>query len=105
MIEPEADTSFDPARNYVYQLGAGPQRGLVAENNLMFRTLEQAGLADTTSFMPVASSPAKDATTDRVDYISSDHYRRERFVGPAADVGAVENQQASPRPAKFLPGN
>src|SRR5512137_1687574 len=94
VIEPEADAPFDPARNYVYHLGAGPQRGVVAENNLVFRTLEQAGVEDTTSFMPAATSPAKDAATGRVSYLTKDHYNRERYSGPAADIGAVENLES-----------
>ena len=98
VIEPEADAPFDPARNYVYHLGAGPQPGVVVQNNLVFKTLEQAGLVDSTSFMPAATSPAKDAATGRVDYIGKDAFGRERYVGAAADVGAVENQQVSLRP-------
>ena len=105
VIEPEADAPFDPGRNYVFQLGAGPQPGVVAENNLVFRTMEEAGIVDTTSFMPAAASPAKDAATGRVEYILLDHYGRERYVGPAADVGGVENQQVSPVTSTSPPGN
>ena len=32
-----------------------------------------------------------------VDYIVKDHYNRERYVGPAADVGAGENQERTLR--------
>jgi hypothetical protein len=32
-----------------------------------------------------------------VDYIVKDHYNRERYVDPAADVGAVENQERTLR--------
>jgi hypothetical protein len=93
VIEPEADAPFNPARNYVYQLGAGPQRGVVAENNLIFKTLELAGLADGASFIPAANSPARDAATGRVGYVEKDHYGNNRYIGAAADVGAVERQE------------
>jgi hypothetical protein len=43
-------------------------------------------------FIPLATSPAKDAATGRVPYIAKDHYGNERYVGVAADVGAVERQ-------------
>ena len=96
VIEPEADAPFDPARNYVFQLGAGSQPGVVAENNLVFPTLAAAGLADASSFTPTAASPAKDAATGRVAYITQDYNGRERYAGCAADVGAVEHQEAAP---------
>jgi hypothetical protein len=92
VIEPEADVSFDPARNYVYHLGAGPQPGLVVDNNLVFRTWAEAGLMDTRTFMPSRKSPSLDAATGRIDYITRDHYNDDRYVGAAADVGAVERQ-------------
>jgi hypothetical protein len=97
IIEPEADVPFDPARNHVYHLGAGPQRGVLAENNLVFGTLEQSGLVDAASFAPAPASPAKDVATGRVSYITTDHNNRERYVGVAADVGAVESQERTPR--------
>ncbi len=97
VIAPEADAPFEPTRNYVYHLGAGPQPGVVAENNLVFQTLELAGLADASSFTPRATSPVKDAAAGRVDYITKDHYNRERYAGPAADIGAVENQESTSR--------
>lgn len=93
VIEPEADKPFDPARNYVYHLGTGPQPGIVAENNLVFRTLEEAGLADAVRFVPAKTSPARDAATGRVDYITTDLYGNPRYAG-AADLGAVESQDA-----------
>jgi hypothetical protein len=96
VIEPEADTPFNPTRNYVYQLGAGPQPGVVAENNLVFRSPELAGLEDASRFVPMATSPARDAATGRVDYILTDHYNHNRYVGAAADVGAVERQGDAP---------
>jgi hypothetical protein len=96
IIEPEADTPFDPARNYVCHLGAGPQPGVVAENNLVFRTLQQAGVGDTSKFVPALTSPARDAATGRVGYITKDHHNQERYVGTAADVGAVESQEGGP---------
>ena len=90
VIEPEADVPFEPARNYVYHLGAGPQPGLTVDNNLVFRTWAEAGLVDTKTFMPSQKSPARDAATGRIDYITKDHYNHDRYVGAAADVGAVE---------------
>ena len=93
VVEPEVDEPFDPDRNYVYHLGAGPQPAVVAENNLVFKSLKQAKLVDTTSFAPAESSPARDAATARVDYITLDHNQRDRYTGAAADVGAVERQQ------------
>lgn len=96
IIEPEADAPFDPARNYVYHLGAGRQTGVVAENNLVLRTLELARLVDALSFAPAATSPVKDAATGRVGYITKDHNNCERYAGAAADVGAVESQNSAP---------
>jgi hypothetical protein len=92
VVEPEADTPFDPAVNYVYHLGAGPQKGLVVENNLVYRTWAESGLEDANTFSPSKTSPAINAATGRVDYITKDHYGKGRYVGPAADVGAVERQ-------------
>jgi len=94
IIEPEADAPFDPRRNYVYHLGAGPQPGLAVENNLVFRTPALAGLVDTVQFVPSRSSPAKDAATRRIEYITQDHYNHDRYQGAAADVGAVESPDA-----------
>lgn len=94
IIEPEADRPFDPARNYVYQFGTGGLTGIVAENNLVLKSWDLAGLADTVRFAPLATSPAKDAATGRVDYITKDHSGRNRCVGAAADVGAVERQES-----------
>ena len=93
VIEPEADVPFDPARNYVYHIGTGDLSGIVAENNLVFKSWDLAGLADAVRFVPSRTSPAKDAATGRVDYISKDHYGNNRYVGAAADVGAVERQE------------
>jgi hypothetical protein len=90
VIEPEADAPFAPARNYVYQLGAGQQRGLIVENNLVFNSWAAAGLVNAETFLPSESSPVKDAATGRVDYVTTDHYGHDRYVGPAADMGAVE---------------
>jgi hypothetical protein len=90
VIEPEADAPFDPARNYVCHLGAGPQSGLSVENNLVFPTWSHAGLADAESFIPLKSSPARDAASGRVPYITEDHAHHDRHTGTAADVGAVE---------------
>jgi hypothetical protein len=84
---------FDPARNYVYHIGTGNLSGIVAENNLVFKSWDLAGLADAVRFVPSRTSPAKDAATGRVDYISKDHYGNSRYVGAAADVGAVERQE------------
>ena len=95
IIEPEADVPFDPKRNYVYHLGAGPQKGIVAENNLVFRTFAQAGLVDTKTFAPSPTSPVRDAASGRVGYILRDHLGRNRYVGAAADVGAVEAQSSA----------
>jgi hypothetical protein len=92
IIEPEVDAPFNPTRNYVFHLGAGPQPGVVAENNPVFKTIELAALEDITSFMPAETSPARDAASGRITFITRDHYNRERYVGGAADVGAVERQ-------------
>lgn len=92
VIEPEADAPFDPKRDYVYHPGAGPQKGLVVENNLVFRTWAAAGLVDTETFAPGERSPARDAATGRVGYITKDHYGNDRYAGAAADVGAVERR-------------
>ena len=91
VIEPETDAPFDPKRNYVYQLGAGPQPGIVVENNLVFETAAQAGLIDTVEFVPSRSSPARDAAKGSVEYITKDYYNHDRYQGAAADVGAVES--------------
>jgi hypothetical protein len=93
IIEPEADTPFDPARNYVYHLGAGKQTGLVVENNLVFSTWAAAGLVNAETFVPSGNSPAKDAAVGRIDYITTDHYGHERYEGSAADIGAVESMK------------
>ena len=92
VIEPEADVPFDPAVNNVYHLGAGPQPGLVVQNNLVFQTWAEAGLVDTKTFMPSLTSPVKDAATGRVSYIESDYDDNPRYQAAAADVGAVERQ-------------
>jgi hypothetical protein len=94
VIEPEADAPFDPLRNYVCHLGAGPQSGILAENNLVLRTWAEAGLVDADSFVPSWGSLARDAATGRVGYITKDHYGQNRYVGAAADLGAVERQDA-----------
>ena len=94
VIEPEADAPFDSARDYVCHLGAGPQANIHVENNLVFRTWAEAGLVDATAFAPSGGSPARDAATGRVDYITKDHYGKNRYVGAAADVGAVEGQDS-----------
>jgi len=91
IIAPEADAPFDPRQNYVYHLGSGPQPDLVVENNLVFETPAQAGLVDTVEFVPSKASPARDAATGRVEYITKDHYNHDRYQGAAADVGAVES--------------
>ncbi|MCX5682820.1 MAG: hypothetical protein NT049_03950 [Planctomycetota bacterium] len=96
VIEPEADTPFDPSHNYVYHIGTGGITGIVAENNLVLKTFAEAGLSDTERFAPLKASPARDAAIGRIPYIVKDHYRRERYVGPAADVGAVERQEGEP---------
>ncbi len=62
------------------------------------RTLAEANLGDTTSFRPVATRSAKDAATGRVESITKEEYKRERHAEPAADVGAVEDQEGTPRP-------
>lgn len=92
IIEPEADAPFDPARNYVYHLGAGPQTGLTVDNNLVLRTWAEVGLVDTKTFTPSRKSPARNSATGRVGYITRDHYNNDRYVGAAADLGAVEAQ-------------
>jgi len=92
IIEPEADAPFDPKRDYVCHLGAGPQTGLVIENNLVCRTWAEAGLGDTETFTPTATSRARDAATGRIPYITQDHYGNNRYAGPAADFGAVESR-------------
>ena len=97
VIEPEADVPFERGRNYVYHLGAGPQPGLTADNNLVFRTWAEAGLVDAETFTPSPTSPALDAASGRIDYVAKDHYNRDRYVGAAADVGAVERQELRPR--------
>ena len=91
VIEPETDAPFDPKRNYVYQLGAGPQPGIVVENNLVLETAALAGLIDTVEFVPSRSSPARDAAKGSVEYITKDYYNHDRYQGAAADVGAVES--------------
>jgi len=94
VIEPEADVPFNPARNYVYHLGAGPQPGLTADNNLVFRTWAEAGLVDTKTFMPSGTSPVRHAATGRVGYIAKDYYSHDRYADGPADVGAVEGGKA-----------
>ena len=91
VIEPEVDAPFDPAQNYVYHLGAGPQSGLVVDNNVVFKNWSEAGLVDTKTFMPSPKSPARDAATGRVEYIRTDHNNHDRYHGAAADLGAVES--------------
>ena len=88
IIDPECDVPFDPARNYVYQLGTGPQPGIVVEGNLVYKSLEDAGFIDAVNFVPSKTSPVKDVITGRVDYITKDHYGNERYVGAGADAGA-----------------
>jgi hypothetical protein len=95
VIEPEADVPFDATHNYVYHLGAGPQRGLTVDNNLVFRTWAEAGLVDTKTFMPSTKGPVRDAATGRVGYITKDHYNHARHAGTAADVGAVEGENSA----------
>ena len=92
VIEPECDAPLDAARDYVCHLGSGPQSGLLVENNLVLRTWAEAGLADAKTFTPLRGSPARDAASGRVDYITKDHYGNNRYVGAAADLGAVEGQ-------------
>ncbi len=77
------------------ELGAGPQPDVLAENNLVFPTWGDAGLSDGANFEPSATSPARDSAAGQVDYITSDHLGRPRYVGPAGDVGAVEGQGVS----------
>ena len=101
IIQPAADSPFDPNTNYVYHLGSGRQEGIVAENNLVFRTLAASRLVDAVRFSPSQKSPAADAAAGRVEYVTTDHYGHNRYVGKAADVGAVERQQD----AKRLPGS
>lgn len=60
------------------------------DNHLVFPTWSQAGLADAESFTPLKSSPARDAASGRVPYITEDHAHHDRYMGTAADVGAVE---------------
>ena len=93
VIEPEVDVPFDPSRNYVYHLGAGPQSGLTVDNNRVFPTWTEAGLTDTETFMPTETSPAIDAAIGRIGYITEDHYHQDRYQGAAADLGAVERQK------------
>ena len=101
VIEPEADAPFDPKRDYVTHLGAGPQKGLVIENNLVFPTWAAAGLVDTETFAPGDHSPVRDAATGRVRHITRDHYHNRRYEGPAADIGAVERRRgAQDRPSR-----
>ena len=92
LIEPECDAPFDPKRDYVHLLGAGPQPGIVAEGNLVLRSWEEAGLIDQVGFAPSATSPARDAARGRIPYITRDHDGRERHAGASADVGAVERK-------------
>jgi hypothetical protein len=47
------------------------------------------------TFTPSRASPARDAATGRVGYITRDHYNNARYVGAAADLGAVEEQNAA----------
>jgi len=95
VIEPEADAPFDPATNYVYHLGAGPQTGLTVDNNLVLKTWAEAGLMDTKTFMPSPRSAVRDAATGRVGYITKDHYNNDRYANAAADLGAVEGQHTA----------
>jgi hypothetical protein len=99
IVEPEADTPFDPARNYVFHLGAGKQPGLIVENNLVFSAWADAGLVDMETFLPSEGSPVKDAASERVDYITTDHYGHERYEGAAGDIGAVEFRRVQAKPA------
>lgn len=93
VIEPEVDVPFDPKRNYVHVPGEQPQKGIVVENNQVYQTLAASGLVDAVKFVPSATSPAKDAATGRVDYITTDHDGNNRYEGAAADVGAIERQK------------
>lgn len=90
IIEPECDVPFDAKRNYVYQLGAGQQSGVVAESNLVFPTLELSGLVDAASFTPSATSPILNAATEKIQGITDDYYHKPRYRNGAADVGAVQ---------------
>jgi hypothetical protein len=96
VIEPDCDMPFDATTDYVCHYGAGPQTGIVVENNLVFRSWAEAGLVDTTTFAPGRGSPARDAATGKIAYITLDHDGHPRYVGAAADVGAVESQEAKP---------
>lgn len=71
--------------------------GYCFHNNLVFRTLEPAGLEGTMSFMRAAASPAIDAASGRVGYNTTDHSGRERYAGATADAGAAENQDVARR--------
>jgi hypothetical protein len=93
IIDPECDAPFDPTRNYVYLLGAGPQTGIVSEGNLVCKTWEEAGLIDKVGFVPSATSPARNAVKGRIDFITKDHNGNDRYAGASADVGAVERQK------------
>jgi hypothetical protein len=57
IIDPECDAPFDPARNYVYLLGAGQQPGIVSEGNLVFKTWEEAGLIDKDRLRAIGDQP------------------------------------------------
>ena len=104
VIEPEADAPFDATHNYVYHLGSGPQPGLGVDNNLVFRTWAEAGLVDTKTFLPSANSPARDAATGRIGYITKDHYNHQRYVGPAADVGPWRRKTLRASETGWRPG-
>ncbi len=93
VIDPESDMPWDPKRDYVCHLGSGPQKGVVIENNLVVKTLPEAGLADLETFVPTKTSPARNAATGRVSYITKDHYGNERYRGTTADLGAVEAKE------------
>ncbi len=93
VIEPEADTPWDSKRDYVCHLGAGPQKGIIIENNLVLRTLEEAKLVNLSTFAPSPTSPARDAATGRIGHILRDYHRHDRYHGPAADLGAVEGTE------------
>ena len=95
VIEPEADVPFDATQNYVYHLGAGPQPGLIVDNNLVFRTWVEAGLVDTKTFMPSAKSPVIGAAIGRICYITKDHYNHARYGDTSTAVGAVEGEKSS----------
>ena len=51
------------------------------------------GLVDLESFAPSKTSPARNAASGRVPYITKDHYGNERYRGAAADLGAVEAKE------------